>query len=74
MYVNIVFICKRVYFLTVGHQCELVQMITFDSPPTARSCFSERLLVGSHPKTLLFDLQLKDTGIREDPISITTVR
>lgn len=41
----------------------MVRRILFDSPPASGSCFSERLLVGSHPKT-------RDTGKMKDSISI----
>lgn len=53
VFVNTVFICKRVYFLTVGHQRETVRWIIYYGPPDAGHCSSERLFGGSHRKTLI---------------------
>lgn len=74
-YCNTVLICKRVYFLTVGHQREMIRWIIFDSPPAAgavpqRDCWWEATLKLS----LTPDFQLKDAGITEDSISIGTVK
>lgn len=70
--VNIVFICKRVYFLTAGHQREMVQSLltTCCRKLLLRDCWWEATL----KHILTPNLHLKDTGIREVSISIGTVK